>query len=200
MWQERDDNCAILKKAIAAGADGILKSNTDGLRQTAWHPYEARVRVPRGEVSEASAWTSSEERSFYNSLVKILLCSDLVKRWINEPNQKGEIALHKAVQFCESETVKNMINNGGASVQYTNPQAGENVLHLAKTAEMIELLIANGAKIHINSPNLQGHTPFRKAVMEKRLNVAKALSQNGADTKIHDTIKIKLLSRLTQRK
>ncbi len=157
-----------MEKLLQAGADGILECDDNNVATTVWH------------TSDLSPGCANQEHRVYEELVNILLCYDKAKQLINDPSQKGETALHKAIRYCKPETVGKIIDNG-ASVQYINPQTGENALHFARSAELVELLIKNGAEIHIESIDFKGDTPLHSAVRSGRLGAVKALLQNCAN-------------------
>jgi hypothetical protein len=97
------------------------------------------------------------------------------------PVTPAKFAVPVAARDGDVATLKKLLDTGAdVNVSYY----GWSPLHLAKTAEISELLISKGAKVNAMSddarPGDAGFTPLYSAVAEDRLEVAEALIRRGA--------------------
>jgi ankyrin repeat protein len=85
-------------------------------------------------------------------------------------------SIHEAARQGDAKAVQKFLDQNAALATADSPPRGRTPLHLAKTAEIVDLLVAKGAKV--DATDHDSHTPLASAVSAE---VVDALAKHGAD-------------------
>jgi len=204
--QERIDLCELL---IQRGADvnakdkwgatplcyAIEKGNLDLMNILIANGVEVNTKYPWGvtPLQFAAQFAATTGRT---DAVELLLEAGAN---INAKNDKGQTALHVAVDSADGDIVELLLSKG-ADINAKDDESGFTALHHAAKSgnkDTAEMLIAKGADI--NAKDKQGHTPLYFAV-NSDYKVAELLINKGADSDIRTESGQTLLQLAQQRK
>lgn len=109
----------------------------------------------------------------------------------NVQNKQMQTPLSLAVEK-NNHTLASQLINKGAKINYRN-QEGENLIHLASSSAMIDVL--HNAGVAIDEKNNDGETPLSKSVNYGNLGLVRHLVSLGANVKWMDKEKSTLIHR-----
>ncbi|HYX68511.1 MAG TPA: ankyrin repeat domain-containing protein [Terriglobales bacterium] len=102
-------------------------------------------------------------------------------------DRKPDLGLFEAAVLGKVERAATLLDADPSLLDSFSPD-GWTALHLAaffNRLEMVELLLARGAKVDLKSKNALNNTPLNAAVAANRLEIARRLLQKGADANAH---------------
>jgi ankyrin repeat protein len=191
----------IVKSLIAKGVEVDAKSDSGNtplkIASGAGHKEIVKLLIANGAVVNVTAKNGTHPlgdaaRSGHEEVVKLLLASGAKVNLQPEDKLMCGTALHAAARGGHIAIFDLLIANGAdVNAVYKNGTP----LHLAArprgsvedktSAEIVEKLLAHGAKINAKSPQ-QGRTPLHEAAGRGRYKSAERLIAAGADVSVTD--------------
>jgi ankyrin repeat protein len=110
---------------------------------------------------------------------------------VNDPHEDGDTLIMKVVASGDLGGAATLLELG-ADLCQRNGSAGCSVLHVAKSAAMLDFLLKSGAHAVINAQTTERWTALHLHASENRADCVQMLLQHGADPQILTRERIRL--------
>ncbi|KAK5136970.1 hypothetical protein LTR08_001477 [Meristemomyces frigidus] len=146
-----------------------------------------RLVVQTAVLSQLAAEQAGTKHMLF-TLVQIIernsTTPELIPPCYTAPGVSLATPLHKAAEAGEAQRLRQLLRLPQADIN-AKDENGCTPLHLASTVEVIKRLMGD-KRVNLHAENFEGQTALHCAVLERRLEVIKALLEAGLDKTIAD--------------